>query len=421
MPLSNVDQMKVLLAEDSASTRTALAGMLTSWGFDVCEAANGAHAWEEFKKYVYPIVLTDWQMPEVDGLELIHRIRDRENTGFVYTILLTARSSTSDVVSGMDHGADAYLVKPADPDELRARLLAGVRIVQLEQRLERRRQELVEAKTQVLEAEKLAGIGQLAAGMAHEINNPIAVVSGNLDIFSRAIHALLEILAAWEQSRSQVASGSPDLLRTIDNLAAAHDLAWLRSELPQYLESTHNNIQRVRNVISRLQDFSWHDKARVDQIDPVQSVQTAIDVLGAELARAKVTVNLSCQSVPSLTCHPARFNQAIYNVLQNAIQASAVNDTVDVSVGLLNGRINIAVGDRGPGIPVRDRSRIFQPFFTTRNVGAGTGLGLSFSHRVIQEAGGSISCAPRSGGGTVFEIYLPVSNSPRPGAERQPG
>ena len=127
--------MRVLLAEDSVTTRAALAGMLSSWGFDVCQAVDGMQAWHAFEEEVFPIVLTDWQMPEVDGLELIRRIRAKENTGFVYTILLTARSSVSDVVSGIDQGADAYLVKPANPDELRARIRAGIRIVQLERRL----------------------------------------------------------------------------------------------------------------------------------------------------------------------------------------------------------------------------------------------------------------------------------------------
>jgi two-component system NtrC family sensor kinase len=411
MSQSSADPMRVLLAEDSVTTRTALAGMLSSWGFDVCQAVDGLQAWNSFEKEVFPIVLTDWQMPEVDGLELIRRIRAKEDTGFVYTILLTARSSVSDVVSGIDQGADAYLVKPANPDELRARIRAGVRIVQLERRLERRRQELEDVRTQIFDAEKLAGVGQLAAGMAHEVNNPIAVVSGNIDIFSKAIHSLLDMLDAWEQSRPHIAVAQPELLQSIDALAVTHDLPWLRSTLPTYLDSTHTNVQRVKDIISRLQEFSWHDKARVDQIDPVQALETTIDVLGAELARAQVSVETSFSAVPLLTCHPARFNQAIYNVLRNAIQASGINDSVDISTAEVDSHVVIQIADRGPGIPAKDRTRIFQPFFTTRDVGAGPGLGLSFSHRVIREAGGSISCAPRADSGTVFEIRIPVSGS----------
>ena len=411
MSQSSADPMRVLLAEDSVTTRTALAGMLSSWGFDVCQAVDGLQAWNSFEEEVFPIVLTDWQMPEVDGLELIRRIRAKEDTGFVYTILLTARSSVSDVVSGIDQGADAYLVKPANPDELRARIRAGVRIVQLERRLERRRQELEDVRTQIFDAEKLAGVGQLAAGMAHEVNNPIAVVSGNIDIFSKAIHSLLDMLDAWEQSRPHIAVAQPELLQSIDALAVTHDLPWLRSTLPTYLDSTHTNVQRVKDIISRLQEFSWHDKARVDQIDPVQALETTIDVLGAELARAQVSVETSFSAVPLLTCHPARFNQAIYNVLRNAIQASGINDSVDISTAEVDSHVVIQIADRGPGIPAKDRTRIFQPFFTTRDVGAGPGLGLSFSHRVIREAGGSISCAPRADSGTVFEIRIPVSGS----------
>lgn len=402
--------MRVLLAEDSVTMRTALAGMLSKWGFEVHQVPDGAQAWEAFEQQVFPIVLTDWQMPEVDGLELIRRIRDKEDTGFVYTILLTARSATSDVVWGMDHGADAYLVKPADPDELRARIQAGVRILQLENRLERRRQQLEDARTQVFEAEKLAGIGQLAAGMAHEVNNPIAIVSGNLDIFTSGIGSLLEVLDAWEQARPQLAATQPDLLKTIDDTAAGHDLAWLRESLPGYLESTQANVQRVRDIIRRLQDFSWHDKAQLDRIDPVHSVNTTIEVLSSELARTRVTVATDFETVPVVTCHPARFNQAVYNVLHNAIQASSADDVVDVSIHPDDDGIVIRIADRGPGIPDEYRSRIFQPFFTTRDVGTGIGLGLSFSHRVFKEVGGSISCAARPDGGTVFEIRLPAAD-----------
>lgn len=403
------ERIKILIAEDSVTTRTALSGMLNSWDYDVCEVADGAQAWQEFDKEVYRIVLTDWQMPDVDGLELIRRIRAKENTGFVYTILLTARSATSDVVSAMADGADAYLIKPAEPEELRARIRAGVRIVKLERKLERRRQELLDVRTRILEAEKLAGIGQLAAGMAHEVNNPIAVVSGNIDVFARGIQSLLEILDSWEAVREETQIPT-EVLQRIDDISQRNDLSWLRESLPRYLHTTNTNVQRVRDIISRLQDFSWHDKAQIDRIDPVQAVETTIAVLGSELARAHVTVERSFQPVSSFTCHPPEFNQAVYNVLHNAIQASSPGDKVDIGIQESDGTLTILVADRGPGIPEQDRSRIFQPFFTTRRVGAGSGLGLSYSHRVIRESGGSISCSPRTGGGTVFEISIPVSS-----------
>ncbi len=411
MSTTEPERLRILVAEDSAATRTALAGMLTSWDYDVCEAADGAQAWEQFDRQVCRIVLTDWQMPCMDGLDLIRRIRARENTGFIYTILLTARSATEDVVSAMGEGADAYLIKPVAPAELKARIQAGERIVRLEERLERRRQQLLEARTQILEAEKLAGIGQLAAGMAHEVNNPIAVVSGNVDVFSQAVRALLDVLDTIESLKPELKHAAPQVLQQIEDVQARHDLTWVRETLPRYLESTQSNIRRVQDIITRLQDFSWQDKARIDRIDPVQAVQTSIDVLASELARARVTVRSDFRSVPAIVCHPARFNQAVYNVLHNAIQASSADDVVDVSVFEAEGQINIRVADRGPGIPEKDRSRIFQPFFTTRHTGTGAGLGLSFSHRVFREAGGSIHCSPRPDGGTVFDILIPAADT----------
>lgn len=405
------ERIRILIAEDSATTRITLVGLLEKWGYDVVAVPDGAAAWDEFQADVFRLVLTDWEMPDVDGLELIRRIRARPDTGFIYTILLTARDQTEDVVSAMDDGADAYLIKPLAPEELRARIHAGVRIVRLEQRLEKRRQELLETQTRLLDSDRQAAVGRLAAGMAHEINNPIAVISGNIDIFRDGVLALLDVLNQWEDGRDTVQSADPGALQQIDELCEKYDLPWLRSQLPVYLDSMRDNIVRVQDIVIRLQDFSWHDKAQIAQIDPIQAIETSIAVLAPEISRANVSLQTSFEPVPAITCHPAEFNQAIYNILHNAIQASGTDDVVDVSTSTSSENVVIRIADRGPGIPDDLLRQIFEPFFTTRSVGSGTGLGLHYSRRIFQQAGGSVRCSPRPRGGTVFDITLPAAES----------
>ena len=406
--------MRILLAEDSASERVKLSGLLTTWGYDVYEAADGVEAWDLFEQHGFSFVLSDWQMPEIDGIELTKRIREKEDTGIVYIVLLTARSAIADVVTAMEYGADAFLTKPAVPDELRARIQAGERILRLEKKLERRNQQLMDAQTLLFEAEKLEGIAQLAAGMAHEINNPLSIVSGSLDNFALAFGSLFRLAESAEAVLPDLGESQPEIAARLESAIEQCGLAWLVESTPRLLGAAQTGIHRVRDIVTQLRTFAHHDQAQVDRIDAVKAVDTAIQMLNAELESSRVTVELVCGEVPLITCSPARLNQAIYNVLRNAIQASPPESVVDVSVqsgGVQSGSevILIRVEDRGPGIPAELVSRVFEPFFTSREVGTGRGLGLSFSHRIIQDHRGSIICSARPGGGTVFEISVPVS------------
>src|SRR5262245_42103906 len=174
--------MNVLVVEDDAISRRLLQSYLERWGYEVETAGHGGEAWILFQAGEYGIVVTDWMMPELDGVELIRRIRADERPGYVFTSRLTAKSQKEDLIQGMEAGADDFLSKPFDRDELRVRLRAGERIVLLEQSLAEQNRALREAQAALVQSEKLASLGQLAAGMAHEINNPIAYVFNNLAV-----------------------------------------------------------------------------------------------------------------------------------------------------------------------------------------------------------------------------------------------
>jgi two-component system NtrC family sensor kinase len=186
--------MKILIAEDDPVSRRLLQSYLERWGHEVVTAQDGAAAWALFQSGDFPIVISDWMMPELDGLELIRRVRSFPRPGYVYAILLTARAQKEDIVQGMEAGADDFLTKPFDRDELRVRLRAGERIIHLEQSLAEQNRALREAQAALVQSEKLASLGQLAAGMAHEINNPIAYVSNNLAVLQRDMLSAMQLL-----------------------------------------------------------------------------------------------------------------------------------------------------------------------------------------------------------------------------------
>src|SRR5580698_8018925 len=195
--------MTLLIADDDPVSRRLLQSYLQKWGYEVTPAQDGAEAWRLFENDLFPMVITDWMMPEIDGSGLIRRIRSSPRPGYVYAILLTAKSQKEDLVEGMDAGADDFLTKPFDRDELRVRLRAGERIIRLEHHLR-------ETQAALVQKEQLASLGRLAAGVAHEINNPIAFVINNIALLRRDMQAALSVLDKYDDGLAVLSRVAPD-------------------------------------------------------------------------------------------------------------------------------------------------------------------------------------------------------------------
>jgi two-component system NtrC family sensor kinase len=414
--------VKVLIAEDDTVSRHLLQSYLQQWGHRVVAAPDGAAAWRLFQEQAFPFVLSDWVMPEMDGLALIRHIRDLPNGAYTYIILLTARTQKQHVIAGLEAGANDFVTKPFDRGELRVRVHAGERIIELEQALAAQNKALRETQAALVQTEKLASLGQLAAGMAHEINNPIAYVTNNLAVLRRDVPAALEVLDKYRSARETLRCVAPEIVAEAERLEADIDLPYIRESLPRLFERTLDGLARVRDIVKNLRDFARLDEAEFKEADLNAALQSTLEIAGYEIKTKAIDLRTHFAELPPVWCHPGKINQVFLNVLLNAVQASQPGGAIEVRTqpdppslppkqggnGGVGGRVVIEVRDAGCGIRREHLPHIFDPFFTTKPVGQGTGLGLSVSYGIIRDHGGSIEVESEVGRGTLFRIRLPL-------------
>ena len=398
--------MNVLVAEDDPVSRRLLESHLRRWGYDVALAQNGREAWEQFGGGDFSFVITDWMMPEMDGPDLIGRIRAAQRPRSVYVILLTATAQTEDLIAGMEIGADDFVTKPFDRDELRVRLRAGERILRLEHTLADQNRALREAQAALVQNEKLASLGQLAAGVAHEINNPVAFVTNNLAVLRRDVQAALRVLDRYRDGRSSL---PPDLLEETAELEERIDLPYIQENLPRQFEASLDGLRRVRDIVGNLRDFARLDEAEFKAVDIPAALETTVRMVRFEVDQKQMRLETEFGETPPVLCHPGKMNQVFLNILMNAVQACDKGGVITIRTrGEADGTAAVVeFEDNGTGIRPQDLPHIFDPFFTTKPVGQGTGLGLSISYGIVRDHGGQIEVDTEPGRGSVFRVCLP--------------
>jgi len=280
----------------------------------------------------------------------------------------------------------------------------------LEREKEEQRQlilKLEEAHHQLLQSEKLASIGQLAAGVAHEINNPIGFVNSNLSSLRLYIDQLLQLCDLYQRGESLIDPDAP-LLQELQRLKSAIDLPFLREDIRALLEESVEGTARVRRIVQDLRDFSRVGDIEWQQADIHTGLESTLNIAANEIKyRAEVVRDYG--ELPPIDCVPAQLNQVFLNLLVNAAQAMSQRGTITIRTRRHGAEVRIAFVDTGSGIAPELLDKVFDPFFTTKPVGSGTGLGLSLSYGIIQKHGGRIAVESAPGEGTCFTLHLPIS------------
>ena len=407
-----------ILLVDDEPINIKVFGTFLSEFYNVLAATSGQHALQLVKGAKKPdLILLDVMMPGMDGYEVIRILKADPETQNIPVMFVTALCDDADEELGLKLGAADYIYKPCNFSIMLARVRIQLELQQsrnwlqnqnayLETELERRQQDYQQVQLQLLQSEKLAAIGQLAAGIAHEINNPISFVNSNLNTLKAYIGDLLALLAAY-QNLSAEPKIADKAKQELQRLKQQKDIDFLRQDIPDLIDESLDGLSRVRNIISSLKDFSRIGDNKWEMADIRQGLESTLNIIWNEM-KYHCTVHKDYAVLPAVYCQISQLNQVFMNLLVNAAQAIKGKGDVTIRTRRSGQEVWIEISDTGEGIAPEHLNRLFEPFFTTKPVGKGTGLGLPISQNIVNAHGGRIEVASEPGEGTTFRVVLPI-------------
>ncbi|MDX6692781.1 MAG: two-component system, NtrC family, sensor kinase [Blastocatellia bacterium] len=418
---STEDDRRILIVDDEEAVRSVFASCLGARYLCVT-AGDAQEALVRLASQPFALVIADVQMPGLSGIELLRRITEH----FPDTIVIVASGidRTQRVLDAVRLGAFDYLIKPCDMGVLelsveraleRRALLRSARHYKqhLEQQngeLARRKAELERLQAQIVHSEKMASLGQLAAGVAHELNNPAGFIYGNMEILKNCVDSLELLLKFYDDAQlpPDVAERASVIKKEIDYL---NTLADLRS----IVADCYSGAERIRDVVQNLRLFSRLDEAELKKINIHEGLDSTLRLLSQYYGAGRVSLEREYGELPLVDCYAGQLNQVWMNLLVNAAHAMGGSEgRVRITTRLENQMAVVAISDTGSGIAPELLKKIFDPFFTTKKVGEGTGLGLSIAYGIIKRHGGSIRVQSRPGFGTIFTVAIPIDAARHP-------
>jgi signal transduction histidine kinase len=280
---------------------------------------------------------------------------------------------------------------------------------------ERRRRaadaELERAQQMLVQTEKLTALGQMVAGVAHEINNPLSFVNNNLYIVTRDAGVALELVQLYAEANAALAAAQPELMERIRARAARFDAAYAHKNLPDLLARSRDGLRRIEQLVNDLRNYARLDDSGRHEVSLDEGVTSTANIARGLAKKKRVQIQLELDAQQPIDCYPAKINQVTLNLIVNAIAASPEGGAITLRTSSDAESARLEVIDRGPGIDPAIRARIFDPFFTTKPAGEGTGLGLSISRRIVEQHGGTLDVESQPGEGARFIVRLPRRRS----------
>ncbi|MEH2401379.1 sensor histidine kinase [Nostoc sp.] len=411
----------ILIVDDNPTNLSVLCEALNSEGFRFRVAVDGESAIAQAERNQPELILLDVQMPGIDGFETCCRLKANPITQNIPIIFTTALADTESKTKGFSLGAVDYIPKPFAQEEVISRVRVHLQLKQLTESLEEqvsdRTKALQKAQVKLVQQEKLSTLGELIAGIGHEINNPINFISSNISPLQGYIAAVTELLLLYEQ---EYPNPTAKITTAIEDL----DLNFVLEDMAKILNSLQLGSERIRNISNSLRNFCRSDRDTKISADLHQGLDSTLMILQhrfkANGARPRIEVIKNYGVLPEVKCYIGLMNQVFMNILANAVDAvdeaitqgkmSNLIPQIKIATEIdFEELVVIRIADNGIGIPERLKKRLFEPLFTTKPVGKGTGLGLAIAYEIVVEKHeGVLDVNSQPSVGTEFIIKIPT-------------
>lgn len=394
MSIATLTESRILIVDDQIDNLRVLTAVLELKGYkNVRSLDDSRQAVEVFQEFQPDLILLDLHMPHVDGIAVMDQLGAViAKDDYVPIVVLTGDNTSAARERALSHGAHDFVSKPLNRTEVQLRVqnLLQTRSLHLQLKsqnasLEETNRRLRETQAHMVQREKMASLGQLVAGIAHEINNPLAFVINNLFLAQEGIDKL-----PLEANGSMGDAGAARV-----------------QKLHTQIRNSRDGADRVKDLVSKLRTFSRLDEGTFKTVDIHESIDSVLLFLHHKLEdRIEIERNYGASNL--LGCFAGELNQVLMNVIANAVDSIEGPGKVTVTTFEQDGNFVITVNDTGKGIPEEIRGKVFEPFFTTKPIGHGTGLGLAISYGIVKAHNGTIEFSSDPGNGTSFVLKIPM-------------
>lgn len=420
------ESRKILIVDDEESARKVMANWLVAGGYEVDQATDAEDALQRLAVAAesFSLIILDIMMPGLSGIDLLRKLKeDFPDPG---VIMVTAVDNPEVAATTLGLGAYGYIIKPFERNELLIAVAQALRtrslerksrdyLGELEQQVRQRTSELEQAcrdlkssQAQMIQQEKLAVIGQLAAGVAHEIKNPVGYVTSNLGTLTKHLGRMAEFI---RKQSDCVAALSVEKAEELKAAGKSLKIDFVMEDCSDIIRECREGLERIRSIVENLKSFSRKDRDQLCAADIHDCLDKALSVAWNEL-KYKATPEKDYGDIPPLQCYPNQLSQIFINLLVNAAHAIEGQGRILIKTSRQGESAVVAISDTGCGISPENQQKIFEPFFTTKAAGVGTGLGLSIVRDIVDRHHGDLQVESREGEGTTFTLRLPISQPP---------